>query len=109
MKKSTMWAGMVGIMGAVALAGCQGHDDAASKTADTNAPVTQPAAAPETPATPVQDNATVPAAAPTTTDAGNNAALPSDQSDDMSNMNSSDTAKPSTLPDSQSGTAEDNR
>ena len=101
-------------MGAVALAGCQKHDDAASKTADTRAPVTQPAAAPETPPTPAQDTATAPAAAPTTTapttpDAGNTAALPSDQSDDMSNMNSNDTAKPSTLPDSQSGTAEDAR
>lgn len=102
MKKSMMWASLVGVVGAVALAGCQKHEDAAPVTPEASTPATQQAA----PATAPSDTSVAPS---TTTDAPNTSALPSDQSDDMSNMNSTDAAKPSTLPDSQSGTAEDNR
>ena len=104
MKKSMMWAGLVGIVGAMTLAGCQKHEDAAPATPE--ATTTQPAAPAAPEATPAAPAATT---APAATDATGNAALPSDQSDDMSNMNSSDAAKPATLPDSQSGTAEENR
>ena len=111
MKKSMMWASIVGVVGAMALAGCQKHDDAAPVTpeASTTTTTTQQTA-PEAPASSTTTTTTDTTTAPAATDAaGSNTALPADQTDDMSNMNSSDAAKPSTLPDSQSGTAEDNR
>lgn len=106
MKKSMMWLSVVGVVGAMALAGCQKHEDAAPATpeASTTTTTTQQAA-PEAPAA----STTTTTTAPTTDANGNNTALPSDQSDDMSNMNNGDAAKPSTLPDSQSGTAEESR
>lgn len=110
MKKSMMWASIVGVVSAMALAGCQKHEDAAPATpeASTTTTTTQQTA-PEAPAASTTTTTTDTTTAPATDAAGNNAALPSDQSDDMSNMNSGDAAKPSTLPDSQSGTAEENR
>lgn len=101
MKKSMMWASLVGIAGAMTLAGCQKHEDAA--------PVTPEAKPAQSAAAPASTTSAATSTTPAATGATSTSALPSDQSDDMSNMSNSDTAKPSTLPDSQAGTAEDNR
>ena len=108
MKRPTMKKLMMGAVAlcasAMMLTGCQKKREEAAPAVPSNAhvqPLPEPAAPPAS---------AHPASAPSTvtpTAARGSAALPSDQSDDMTNMNNSDAAKPSTLPDSQSGTLED--
>lgn len=103
MQKTMMtWMGAL-CVGVIALAGCQKkHEDAAPVMPETSAPAAQS----EAPGQPISNAS--PSALPGTDDSSSDdVILPSDQSDDMSNMSDSDAAAPSKLPDSQSGTLED--